>query len=239
MDSVQTLIWLSGTPVGRILEHSDEEWLASIQRQVRAEKEREKKCLEEKKDYDGWTKKYEDYLKWCEDRNKKPSALNHLKYKFRNKTGTSFPWMRSKKTTDFDANPEAKRDKDKMKAGANKSTEKGQDDTQQEHAESPEAAGGATNDKPEPATEKPATETVKSQQDSKDEQPQTSEQSTTAIATDADDTVKDQSGEAQDTVKTDGDEVKATPLTLEHEIEELKKQIAILTMKIGDGMKQT
>lgn len=109
MDSIQTLVWLSGTPIGRVLEHSDKEWLSSIQRQVSAEKEREKKWLnKKKKEYDEWTKKYEDYLKWCEDNNKKLSALNHLKYKFRTETGASFPSMRSKTPTDSSETPEAK-----------------------------------------------------------------------------------------------------------------------------------
>lgn len=92
MDSIQTLVWFSGTPIGRVLEHTDEEWLGSIGRQIRAEKEREKKWLNKKKqEYDNWTQNYKDYLKWCENNNKTPSALNHLKYKFRNKTGIISP----------------------------------------------------------------------------------------------------------------------------------------------------
>ena len=194
-----------------------------------------------KKEYDEWTKKYEDYLKWCEDNNKKLSALNHLKYKFRIETDTSFPWMRSKTPTNSSETPEAKQDEDnKTKGGANESAEKGKEPKQQEQVQSADAADGATSNKSEPATEQPATEVPKPGQVSKDEQPQTSAQLTTAdAATNTVVAAKDESNDAQDTVEADGDEVKATPLTLEQEIEELKKKIAILTMKIGDGVKET
>lgn len=268
MDSVQTLVWLSGTAVRRVLEHTDEEWLASIGRQVRAKKEREKKWLDKKKkEYDGWTKKYEDYLKWCEDNKKKPSALNHLTYKLRNKIGMRFPCMRSERRAIASATPALRREEDnKMTTGAKNSTEKANEPKQQEQAESPEVASGATSDKskpssskskestsgkvkqdviqaggkPDPATEQPATNISTNEQVLKDEALQTPAQPTTDDAvTNTVGTAKDESNNAQDTEKTDSAEIKATPLTLEQEIEELKKQIAILTMKIGDGVKET
>ena len=242
MDSIQTLVWFSGTPIGRVLEHTDEEWLGSIGRQIRAEKEREKKRLDKKKqEYDNWTQKYKDYLKWCEHNNKKPSALSHLKYKFRNKTGIIPPWMRLEGKALTSPTPALRRGEgDKVKTGANKSAEKPKEAKREEQQERAEATSTVTSDgKSEPAMESPATKTVKSQQDPKNEKPQTFAEPTTEIATNTANTVKDESDDGRDTAKSDSEEVKTTPLTLEQEIIEMKKQIAILTMKVRDGGKVT
>lgn len=141
----------------------------------------------------------------------------------------------------FSPTPALRRGEDnQVKTGANKSAEKPKEAKREEQQERAGATSAVTNDdKPEPAMESPATKTVKSQQDPKKEKPQTSAEPTTEIATNTANAVKDESDDTRDTAKTESDEFKATPLTLEQEIREMKKQIAILTMKIRDGSKVT